>query len=543
MAPLSAVLVLAISVVSQGDAWGTLSPGAFGCGTPESPVSTSLEQPAKECFAAVEPPATGADWKHRTFEGFSASDHGFTAAEFFLEPEEPASAPWTALEDELSVTTAHLYVSLRTGPGQAAKWYQLRWRPDPALADAPFPVTMHAFGKDPVSEPADAAAGLPTLADPLDEWLLIRPATPDFRLPLFTIYFTHNERGANAGGAVDDKLLIDLRGTPPTVRATVGCSYWEGGACTALDSANVHVQSTSCTWESGPGDFLCTATGGPFGGTYNALNARREFLLLAGREPSSLTWAPEALPSIQAFAAAGTHQGERRLVRGAGYVDVVWESDTLLSGRTVALFASPGSGEMLNTRLTLAVIAPDGGGEVSTVAKWVLGGEQDEVEAPVGYTPTDTNLSTVAVELAHAEGLRVLKVVTRRDLGRGASNRVVYLVGLQNNRGTLVGNAVRLASDASTYKGCGLDAVDPTAIAFSWVSADAGARVRVQSEEASPDFNPDGPSPCVWEGRLRWVSGTGFSVRKIRDLCSVKARDVVIDDRGSISSRPRERQP
>src|SRR3982751_6360999 len=123
MVLLSTALMLAITVVAQENKSGTLPPGVFGCGTPESPVATDFqERPTMEFFAPVEPRTPGADWKHRVFEGFGASAHGFTAVEFLLEPQQPTSAPWTATDDELSVTTAHLYVKLLTGPGQAATW-------------------------------------------------------------------------------------------------------------------------------------------------------------------------------------------------------------------------------------------------------------------------------------------------------------------------------------------------------------------------------------------------------------------------------------
>jgi hypothetical protein len=287
-------------------------------------------------------------------------------------------------------------------------------------------------------------------------------------------------------------------------------------------------------------DFLCTATG-PWGGSYNPVTAKREFFLLRKKAPAGLTWAPAALPSLESFVSEFRSKTKgRALVRGVGYVDMIWKSDSLLPGKQFLLLASPGAGDEDNTRFTAAAVNPDGALSLLAVPKWSVGGEEgaDRV-APDGFTPSDGNIIVTATEFAQSSGAHLLKAVDVRTTG-GTSTHVMYLIGMQVKDGNQVTNAVRLASEGTVYQHCAFEAADATALNFHWMAEESAATIRVQPQEAS---TVEGETEsCSWEGRLRWVDGVGFRIRKTRDLCGLAPRDVVIDDWGEITTKERVRE-
>jgi hypothetical protein len=118
---------------------------------------------------------------------------------------------------------------------------------------------------------------------------------------------------------------------------------------------------------------------------------------------------------------------------------------------------------------------------------------------------------------------------------------VLYLIGLQAKDGSLVSNAVRLASNGSRYVHCDGEAADATALSFNWISAESAANVVVQPAD-SDDIAEDQPASCSWTGKLRWVDGVGFRVRKTQDLCKAETKQVAIDDLGRITTKPRVRE-
>jgi hypothetical protein len=174
------------------------------------------------------------------------------------------------------------------------------------------------------------------------------------------------------------------------------------------------------------------------------------------------------------------------------------------------------------------------------VPKWSIDGQEsvDKV-APEGFTPSDDNISVTAAEFAQFNGAHLLRAVDVRITG-GTSTHVIYLIGLQAKDGNLVTNAVRLASESTTYMSCGFEGADATAVSFHWTSDENAATIRVQPQEGSPAEGED--QACSWEGKLRWVDRVGFRVHKIRDLCTLAPKDVVIDDWGVITTKARLRE-
>ena len=528
--------------------------GFFGCGTPEQPQRTDFTVDPPLRFKEVAAPAEREDWMHRRFDGFEAKKYGFTAVEFFVHPVKTTGYSGHYGDDESKITAMELY--LRVSDSSAQHWYLLENTAQYGASQESL--FLQEGGLQPEeSVPSDDNEKPKAPKDPLDDWMTLTPATPDPHLPLFTIVDAYGDHGANAGGTLTNNLLIDVTSGKPVLKATAQCIEWEGGGvCGAPDTSNLHWQSTSCTWQQKLSDFLCTTTGS-FGGSYNPVNAREEFLLLSGKHPEALSWAPDALPSIEAFVktlppkpkpglgGAPTGLGgapARALVKNVGYVDLLWQSDSLLPGKKVLLLGSVGAGEFDNARFRIVALGPDGTVTVAAIPKWVLGGEEsDDDKEPPDFTPSDNDIHITAREFATAKGAHLLKAVYARGTG-GSITRVLYLVGLQVKDGKVVTNAVRLASNGTRYMHCGQEAADSTAIAFSWVPAESGANVVVQPGD-SDQIEPPDPAPCSWAGKLRWVDGVGFRVRKLRDMCKALPKDVTINDLGNITTKPRVAEP
>ena len=533
------MLLLPIAIVAallaQESAPST-SVATFGCGGPSDLIRTDFYEKPGETFKVVAPPAGRELWMHRKFEGFDEHEYGFSSVEFFLNPVTTTGYSGNWGDEASKITGMQLYVHVTSTTARKNKWYLLEGGEEPREDGLLF---VQPTINEPEQNAGDGDEKTPA-RDPLDDWMALQLATPEPGLPLFTITDQYSDHGANAGGTIGNNLLIDLQSGEPTMRAAAQCINWEGGgACTAPDTTAVHYQNTNCAWLKEESDFLCTTTG-PWGGSYNPLSAKREFFLLREKEPARLAWATDALRSLEAFVATfrGKEKG-RALVRGVGPVDLIWKSDSLLPGKQVLLLASPGAGDEDNTRFTVATMSRDGAISLLPVSKWSIGGEEsDDNVAPEGFTPSDDNTSVTAAEFAQFNGAHLLRAVDVRTTG-GTSIHVIYLIGLQAKGGNLVTNAVRLASESTTYMHCGFEGADATAVTFDWMTDENAATIRVQPQEGSPG---DGNNQaCSWEGKLRWVDRLGFRVRKIRDLCTLAPKDVVIDDWGAITTKPRMR--
>lgn len=529
-------LVIVAALLAQESAPPT-SVGTFGCGGPSDLIRTDFYEKPGGAFKVVAAPTDHELWMHRKFEGFDEQEYGLSSVEFFLNPVTTTGYSGNWGDEPSKITGMQLYVRVTNTAARKDIWYLFESGEEPREEGLLF---LQPTSREPEQDATDGGEKAPE-RDPLDDWMALHLATPKPDLPLFTITDQYSDHGANAGGTIDNNLLIDLRSGEPTLRAAAQCIQWEGGgACTAPDTVAVHYQNTNCDWQEGEIDFLCTTTG-PWGGSYNPVSAKREFFLLQGKEPAKLAWATDALPSLEAFVTMfRSKEKGRALVRGVGPVDLMWKSDSLLPGKRLLLLASPAAGDEDNTRFTVATMSRDGAISLLAVPTRSIGGEEsDDKVAPEGFTPSDDNISVTAAEFAQFNGAHLLKAVDVRITG-GTSTHVIYLIGLQAKDGNLVTNAMRLASESTTYMSCGFEGADATAVNFHWTSDENAATIRVQPQEGSPAEGED--QACSWEGKLRWVDRVGFRVRKIRDLCSLAPKDVVIDDWGAITTKARVRE-
>ena len=534
------MIILPIAIVAAllgQEVTPSASRGTFGCGVPGEPVRTDFYEKPAAHFKLVSPPTGREGWMHRKFDGFNERGYGLSTADFFLNPVTTTGYSGNWGDEPSRITGMQLYVHVTNATGSKGKWYLLEEGTD----DREQGLLFLQPNRNEIEQDQPQTDEQTTVRDPLDDWVTLELATPDPGLPLFTLVDQYSDHGANAGGTIGNNLLIDIRSGEPTLRAAAQCINWEGGgACTAPDTAAVHYQHTYCAWQEDELDFLCTATG-PWGGSYNPVSAKREFFLLQERTPAGLTWAPNALPSLESFVSEFRNKTKgRALVRGIGYVDMIWKSDSLLPGKQFFLLASPGAGNVDNTRFTAATVSRGGDISLTAVPKWSIGGEEsDDSIAPEGFTPSDGNISVTATEFAQLNGAHLLKAVDVRTTG-GTSIHVIYLIGMQVKDGHLVTSAVRLASEGTMYRSCGFEAADATALNFHWTANENAATIHVQPQEESPASGET--ESCPWEGKLRWVDSVGFRVRKIRDLCALAPEDVVIDDWGKITTKARVRE-
>lgn len=353
---ISFLLLLFLSAILRAqEGHDVAAPGTFGCGSREQPVRTDFLRNPPQKFSQVTAPAGYDQWMHRSFKDFDTKKYGFSAVEFFIHPVKTNGYSGAWGDDESKITAMELYLRLRA-PSGSERWYLLQDTDQPSQGESLLFVQPDR-NDDALEEPTGDNKPKQS-RDPLDEWMTLGTATPDPHLPLFAITDGYNDHGANAGGTIGNNLLIDLISGAPVLRAGAQCIEWEGGgACGAPDTSNMHWDATYCTWQQKLEDFLCTTTGA-FGGSYNSVNAKTEFLLLSGASHDSLSWAPDALPSLEAFVKKFAEAGHgRALVKDLGYVDLIWSSESPGPTKKLLLLASPGAGEYDNARFRVVTWA------------------------------------------------------------------------------------------------------------------------------------------------------------------------------------------
>ena len=387
----------------------------------------------------------------------------------------------------------------------------------------------------------------------MSEWLTLQPATPDAHLPIFVLRYSYHQTGANAGGTMDNNLLLDLRSATPNVTAAMQCIDWEGGGvCTAPDTGNYQYDSLKCSWEQAVDDFHCQMSS-PFGGTYTARNSLSDFFLLSGK-PAPAKWQnPDSARDLKSLV-AGFQQNQPldfsiHVVDGLGPTTMLAELRDLLPNTRVYVFGSPGAGDTLNAHLSLAIVRNDGRIDTRTIPKWTLGDDAaDEGTAPEGFTPVNENDRYGIGLLQQRPGFKAIYVVLNDANNDRSSAHVLYWIGLERANDDVISSAVRVASDAQTYGGCGHYRDDATAVALAVKHGMAEATVTVQPQEQtimSEENAKDDRPQCAWSGVLHWKAGSGFRVRKVADHCQIPRKQVTIDQNGGVQCKdapPEEEQ-
>lgn len=541
--------------------------GQFGC-----PGRTEFFDKPAIPFGQMKDASAIAKWKTRpsvTFDGFDEKRYGFSKITFYrwrisLQPGSQDADP--ADQAENGDATNRLALAVQVVSTNGERWFELGQVPVGQNYPSDDLVIQPAQQDDPMQQDQpDVETGKqkPT-QDEMEKWISITPATPDHALPLFTFNFEYHNTGANAAGTIGNELLLDVRGKAPQIVKAAQCIEWDGGgACTAPDTANAVYDNLNCRWEQPASDFHCTMAGA-FGGDYAARVAEKDFYLISN-EPARPSWQKDDTPADLAGLALRLSKDPKATARAVmvpklGPVNLLARYHDLLPGSEVLLFASPDAGPALSTHFFEAIVPAHGQPTVQDISKWVISGEETDEDTPRdGFTPSSgpTPLGAqFGVGAARQDEYRVssleagprfhaLQVILNSSplipsgIKGALGVHVVYWIGIEALSGKLIANGVRLASEGSTYGHCGQDLHDGTAITVRQKPGIAEATVTVRPQDVSVDMPHDegNENQCMWNGFLRWKSGSGFRVRKTWQDCKQELPEVSITDDGTITKK------
>jgi hypothetical protein len=522
---------------------------AFGCGEQR----TDFNGHPSLVFEPITAPEAIREWQSRpvlAFTGFAVAKYGFNQVRFYR-----WRVPVPGREDnEQSFnhnSSQRLDLAVQVTKPQGPSWFHLvaprdtddllYFQPDPgdrgSAEEPPSPEASEA-GKVPVTKPQDE----------MEAWLTLKLASPNQALPVFLLDFAYNDSGANAAGTIRNELLVDFENGVPRVARTARCILWEGGGvCGAPDTGNAVYDQLTCTWDPAVEDFHCVMVSA-YGGAFAPLTAQRDFYLLSPDKVAKPAWyAPTVAPDLARLATRlrgnAELSREPQLVAGLGPATLIAQYSDLLADAEVFVFASPAASDKIASRFTMVTLPARGNPVVQPVSKWDISGEKtDEADPPAGYTPVRANHKLHARSLESQPGFRAIEVVLlSQPAGGGPPIHVVYWLGIEVASGSLLANSVRLASEGTSYGGCGHDVEDGTATSIQRKPAVAEATVRVQAQ-APPMLAENEPQPCPWTGVVHWKAGSGFRIRKTGELCHSPARNVSITDDGAVTSKPRPKE-
>src|SRR5260370_4691274 len=218
---------------------------------------------------------------------------------------------------------------------------------------------------------------------------------------------------------------------------------------------NSRLDQVQCHWEGTAADFRCTMTS-PYGGTYSARAAQKDFYLVSDKPTKSSLDHAEFLSDLKE---CGVRIGENTnaaekgvVVAGLGPVTLLQHFNDLLPHADVFVFASPGAGGAWNTHLSLVTVPTSGEPLVQAISKWGISGEEtDESEAPRDLVPLTAQDSYHTHMLEQRAGFRTFDAALTAMPGQPDLGHVLYWIGLEAVDGKLIASAVRLATDAYAY--------------------------------------------------------------------------------------------
>lgn len=507
---------------------------AFGCGD----VRTEFIEQPPLLFESMPVPDAIREWQSRpvlAFTGFDVAQYGFSEVRFYR-----WHVPQPGRERNNQDSTQRLDLAIQLTTPEGAQWFHLveskEYHPEEFLLFQPDAVRIETgdIGDESQANPKSGT----DQRDEMTRWLIIKPATPSPSIPYFLLDYAYSDIGANAGGTIRNKLLLDFQGSLPRVVRAAQCIDWEGGgACGAPDTAFAFRDKLNCSWDAAAKDFRCTLVS-TYGEKFSMLTAQRNFYLLSSKtaKPS-----PDVVTDLAVLAQRS--RGDLKLpsppqnVYGLGPATFIAHYTDLIPGSQEFLVASAAAGTKIASHFSLLTLTADGKSSVQSIEKWDISGEQtDEAAPPADFTPIEVDHQYGVHLLETRPGFRAIEVTLTSTQGDTGQVRVVYWIGLEAVKGTLVTNAVRLASTSTSYGGCGQWLADGSASLIQRKPGLAEATVHVQSQEP-PMVAENEPQACPWAGVLHWKPAAGFRVRKLRDLCGSPIQIVMISGEGAVTSK------
>lgn len=543
VATLHRLLALTFFLVSSTCFAQTSTVGQFSCGDRQG---ASLSD-ADVKFVELTAPDAIKQWKSRpvsVFAGFDAAKYGFTQAEFYRWH---VPVPGREGYDQVvGASTDRLALAVRVVGPHSDRWFELTTPADP---NDGLLYIQERFDGDSGANTADTPQqeGAAPKQDEMQSWLTLQAATPDAKLPLFNLSFWHKESAVYSVTSFDDQLLLDLRSGSPRIAKILICSEFEpiGGACSAQDQGWEGHDTLDCHWDAASNDFRCAMTS-PYGGPHAVRTAQGDFYLLSDKPAKPVIEHAEFEPDLGHLAMRLRNDSTIPIsgifVPGLGPVTLLQRFKDLLPDAEVFVFASPGAGDVWNSHLSLVTVSSGGKIDVQSISKWSISGEEtDESEAPKSFVPFSAKDSYQTHILEQRPGYRAFDATLTANPGTGQPqlDHVLYWIGLEAVDGKLVASAVRLATDAYVYGGCGAEYREGTATSIRKKAGTAEATLRVQGKFNSEynDPYPTEGSNCVWTSLLHWKPGAGFRARKLSQDCKVSHQVVTITEDGAVTGK------
>jgi hypothetical protein len=521
----------------------TSAVGQFSCSDRQSAALSDSDVKFVEFTA----PDTIKQWKTRPvlfFDGFDAAKYGFARTEFYRW-HVPVPGREGYDQGAAGASTDRLALAVHVVGPHGGHWFELTTPSDAndGLLYIQERIDGDSSGNSADTAQPDSSAPKP---DEMRTLLTLQLATPDAKLPLFSLSYWHVESGMYDVETFTNQLLLDLRSGSPRIAKALRCSEFEpiGGACSARDQAAEGMDTLECHWDPVSNDFLCTMTS-PYGGPHAVRKAQGDFYLLSSKEAK-----PPHSDSPSSWADLGhlglsIRENPKTLVRGVlvadlGPTTLLQRFSDLLPDTDVFVFASPGAGDGWNSHLSVVTVSSAGKVDVQSISKWGISGEKtDEIEAPKDFKPLSAKDTYRTHMLEQRPGFRAFDAALTASSGQPEVDHVLYWIGLEAVEGKLVASAVRVATDGYVYGGCGTEYREGTATSIRKKAGIAEATLRVQGQ-FNPEYNEPYPGEganCVWTSLLHWKPGAGFRARKLGEDCKAAHQEVTITEDGGVNSK------
>jgi hypothetical protein len=487
-------------------------------------------------------------WKTRpvvVFEGYDAAKYGYTRAEFYRW-HVPVPGREGYDQGAVGASTDRLALAVHVVAPRGDRWFELTTPADPN--DGLLYIQVLSDGDSGANSGDEKQlSNTNSRPDEMQAWLTLRAATPDAKLPLFSLSYWHKEGGMYQVETFTNELFLDLRSGSPQISKALSCSEFEplGGACSAQDQAPSGSDHLQCEWDANAADFRCTMTS-PYGTgvIVAARTAESDFYLLSDKPAKSSVENADLLPDIGQLALRIQKNSDSSTkgipVKGMGPVTLLQRFKDLLADADVFVFASPGAGGVWNSHLSLVTVSSAGKVDVQSISKWGIAGQAtDESEAPKDFVPLSAKDTYRTHILEQRAGFRAFDAVLTSIPGQLDLGHVLYWIGLEAVDGKLVASAVRVATDGYVYGGCGAEYREGTTTSIRKKPAVAEATLRVQGQfeyEYTTPYPTDGPN-CVWTSVLHWKPGAGFRARKLAEDCKLAHQVVTITEDGTVSGK------
>jgi hypothetical protein len=391
-------------------------------------------------------------------------------------------------------------------------------------------------------------------------------AVKNLNAPIFKVSWWKHEMGVNTFAQVRKMLLLDFRTSTPKIMAALQCVSAEGGgACGVYDNGAAPTTTLACNWDSTKADFLCTSTAT---GDYTVPLTRRFYLASeADAAYAAKEGDPPTLETLGAWSTIDRSWAAKKPdIPGLGPVSYLTQYSRDDVRGTAVLFASRGR-DSAEARFFVVIVDPQGPTLALEIRPQPL---VDEIPGVRGadqvYSAPDLQAFVVPAEIHAAEkfaddvqpSFQVKTLETLPNVSvwqvtakQGTTHEVVWLAAGRNpTTSRFVFSAVRIASEAGDYAGCGSGRSKPFAAVIerkadsldAFLDVEPSHQYDIEGKLADSGDQGQPIALCPIKIKLSWNNSIGF-VRDESDAdCpdTTRARNLKISDTGEITAKPDE---